>query len=247
MCNDSLSWIPAALDTQLTGIPGYLWTILGLILALLSIYFGYPYAKKLSRQNKTDLDQAKQDIIEANIETNARSTARLERYINERIQIISQDKPASLFCKEVVEDAKRLQNASSNYDRGLSKATLGDLDGAEAEFNTAIELQLPVLSKYYFQRGNIRYLQEKFKDSCMDYSETIKINPQIAEAWSNKGITLDKLDRLDDAIKAYDKAIEINPQLIEAWFNKGLALKLLGRNAEAEAAFAKAKELGYEG
>ena len=162
MYNDSPSWILTALDAQLAGIPSWLWTILGLFLALLSLYFGYPYAKKLNIQNKIDLNQAKQEIIEANAQANAQSTAKLERCIKERIQESSQGK-ADSFCEGILEDAKRLQNASSNYDRGLSKATLGDLDGAEAEFNTAIELQLPILSKYYLQRGNVRYIQKNLK------------------------------------------------------------------------------------
>jgi tetratricopeptide (TPR) repeat protein len=225
MCNDSLSWILTTLDNWLAGVPGGLWTILALILSLLSLYFGYPYAKKLSNQNKIDLNQVKQDIIEAN----ALSIANLERCINKRIQVISQDEPASSFCKEVIEDAKRMQDAGSNYDRGLSKATLGDLDGAEAEFNTAIELQLPLLSKYYFQRGNIRYIQKRFKDACLDYSEAIKTNPQLAEAWNNKGIALGQLGKMDDSIKAFDKAIEINPQLAEIRYNEGTILGKLGK------------------
>ncbi len=62
MCNCSLSWILTTLDTRLVGIPSYIWGILGLAL---TAYLGYPYVKKISRQNKIDLDQAKQDIIEA--------------------------------------------------------------------------------------------------------------------------------------------------------------------------------------
>jgi hypothetical protein len=139
MWDDSLSWISTALDTWLAGIPGGLWTIFAIFLSLLSLYFAYPYAKKLSNQNKMDLNQAKQDIIEAN----AQSVAKLERCIYERIQVGSQGDPANSLCEGIAEDAKRLQNASSNYDRGLSKAIFGDLDGAEAEFSTALSCNCP--------------------------------------------------------------------------------------------------------
>ncbi|MGD0952724.1 MAG: tetratricopeptide repeat protein, partial [Methanotrichaceae archaeon] len=220
MYNVSPSWILPALDTRLAGIPGGLWTLFGLLLALLSLYFGYPYAKKLSSQNKKDLNQAKQEIIEAN----ARSIAKLERCINERIQISNRGNPTSSFCKEVVEDAKRLQNAGSSYDRGLSKATLGDLDGAEAEFNRAIELQFPILSRYYFQRGNVMSLRKKFKDACLDYSEAIKINPQLTMAWVNKSYTLGQLRKYQDELEAADKAINLDPQLALAWLNKSHGL-----------------------
>jgi len=127
-----------------------------------------------------------------------------------------------------------------NYDRGLSKATLGDLIGAEAEFNTAIELQLPVLLKYYFQRGNIRFLQKKFMDSCMDYSEVLKINPQFVLAWYNKGNALASLGRNDEAIKAFDRAIELNPKLAITWVDKSCALSELGRYQDALDAAEKA-------
>ncbi len=64
-----------ASGTQLTGITDHQLTILGIVLAILSIaittYLGYPYVKKANRQNKIELDQVKieikqvkQDIIE---------------------------------------------------------------------------------------------------------------------------------------------------------------------------------------
>lgn len=105
---------------------------------------GYPYVKKVNRQNKKDLDQVKQDIIDA-----------LERCINERVLVSSQDRQASSVCQGVAEEAKRLQGSKSNYERGLSKAVISnDLEAAELEFSTAINQQLPMLYKYYFQRAD---------------------------------------------------------------------------------------------
>ncbi len=203
---------------HLAGISDHQLTIWGLILAILGIsltaYLGYTYVKKVNRQNKKDLDRAKQDIIDAN----AQSAAKIERCINEHVS--SQNRQANSFCKKIAEDARRLQNSASNYDRGLSKAALGDLDGAEDEFNKAIELQLPVLSKYYFQRGNMRYIQNKFKEACIDYSEAIRINPQLATAWANKAGALIRLDKYQDGLDAAEKAIELDPKLAIAWVNK---------------------------
>jgi len=222
MLNDSRFFLSNIWATRLEEIPGWFWAVSGIII---TIILGYWYAKKLS--NETE-----QNIVE-----------KLEHCINERIQPSSQGKPASSICKGVLEDAKRLQNASSNYDRGLSKATLGDLDGAEAEFNKAIEQQLPVLSKYYIQRGNVRYIQKNFENACIDYSEAIKTNPQSAEAWHNKGVALGELGKYDEAIKACDKAIEINPQFATAWYNKGVCLNNLGKHDDAIKAYDKAIEI----
>jgi len=71
--------------------------------------------------------------------------------------------------------------------------------------------------------------------------------PQDAEAWNTKGITLCRLGRYPEALQAFDKAIEINPDFIEVLENKGVAQARLGNNHEALLAFDRAIELrpGY--
>ena len=90
------------------------------------------------------------------------------------------------------------------------------------------------------------------------------MDPEYAEAWSNKGWTLAKLHRYDEALKCITKALELNPNLTEAqklkqvviqkqgsnkaedttiWHNKGIDLSDLGRYQEAIACFDKAIEI----
>ena len=217
--------IPHAFAASLN--EGWAWAVMSIVAAIIVtiIVSRYYYSK-----SKLDSEQSRE---------------RLEKCIKERIQAKeTHEESVSNDCKKISEDAKQLQNASSNYDRGLSKATLGDLAGAEAEFNVAIDLQLPVLSKIYLQRGNIRHLQNKFEDAYMDYSKATGIDPKLVEAWVAKGITLNyHLDRHDEAISAYDRAIEIDPKLAEVWNYKGVALEHLGRHDEAISAYDKAFEI----
>ena len=70
-----------------------------------------------------------------------------------------------------------------------------------------------------------------------------KVDPQSAEAWSDKGSAFQDLGKYDEALKAYDKAIEIDPHYAEAWNNKGTALCSQGKHDEAIQAFDKAIEL----
>ncbi len=63
--------------------------------------------------------------------------------------------------------------------------------------------------------------------------EEIGINPNCAEAWCNKGVTLAFLERYEEALKACAEAIGINPNYAEAWYNKGVALCELERYEEA--------------
>jgi len=66
------------------------------------------------------------------------------------------------------------------------------------------------------------------------------INPNYAEAWSNKGIALSKLKQYDDAISHYDRALMIKNNLPEVWTNKGVLLFDLEQYDEAEQCFLRA-------
>jgi Flp pilus assembly protein TadD len=63
----------------------------------------------------------------------------------------------------------------------------------------------------------------KYDDSVRSYEEAIRINPQDADTWNNKGVTLDFLGKYVDAIYAYNKATEFNSQHGNAWYNKGVS------------------------
>ena len=65
------------------------------------------------------------------------------------------------------------------------------------------------------------------------FNRVIQLDPNLAEAWYNKGVTLGNLGKYDEAIKCYDAAININPNLAEACSNKGVTLGNLGKYDEA--------------
>jgi tetratricopeptide (TPR) repeat protein len=98
-----------------------------------------------------------------------------------------------------------------------------------------------------FSEGNSLYRQGKYDEAIKTYDEVIRLDPNLEEAWNNKGVALDDQGKYDEAIKAYDEAIRLDPNLEEAWNNKGNALEVVGKTTEANAAFVKAKELGYTG
>ncbi|MBT8562827.1 hypothetical protein G6717_09640, partial [Polynucleobacter paneuropaeus] len=52
-----------------------------------------------------------------------------------------------------------------------------------------------------------------YEDALMILDEVIKMNPMIPEAWSNRAISLNNLDRLKEAVESYEKAYLINPTL----------------------------------
>jgi tetratricopeptide (TPR) repeat protein len=81
---------------------------------------------------------------------------------------------------------------------------------------------------------------ERYGNAIKCFDNALKIDPQNAFAWNQKGISLSKMKRYREAIQCYDKAIAINPAIDDlqsqagnAWYNKGNDLFSLKRYDEA--------------
>ena len=54
------------------------------------------------------------------------------------------------------------------------------------------------------------------------YTEAIDLNPEFAEAYTNRGNAYAKKSEFDAAIQDYNKAIELNPEYPKAYYNRGV-------------------------
>ena len=61
------------------------------------------------------------------------------------------------------------------------------------------------------------------------FDETIKIDPNDAEAWFYKGMALIHSAKQMEAYRAFIEATEINPGYADAWFQKGVILAKTGK------------------
>lgn len=75
------------------------------------------------------------------------------------------------------------------------------------------------------------------------YDLIIKINPEDAIAFKQRGLALAKLQRYEEAVTSYDRAIELNPNDASSWSQRGYVLRQLNRNNDAVASFDRAIEL----
>ena len=75
------------------------------------------------------------------------------------------------------------------------------------------------------------------------YGRAIALKPDLAEAHSNLGNTLQELGRLDEAVDSLSQAITLKPDLAEAHNNLGVTLQKLGRLDEAVASYLEATAL----
>ena len=78
-----------------------------------------------------------------------------------------------------------------------------------------------------------------------NYDKAIRLNPQNAKAYNNRGVSYHELIDYNWAIYDYDEAIRLAPEYALAYNNRGLTYQSLGKVEEAERDFQKAKELGY--
>lgn len=75
------------------------------------------------------------------------------------------------------------------------------------------------------------------------YDKALKLNPEYAAAWYNRGNALSKMRKYSDAIRSYDRALDIDPDHAKAWNNKGTSLISLGRYQEAVYCYNRVLEL----
>jgi tetratricopeptide (TPR) repeat protein len=76
-----------------------------------------------------------------------------------------------------------------------------------------------------------------------DYDQAIRINPNDAVAFLNRGVAYAYKGQYDRAIQDCDQAIRFDPNFAVAFSNRGLAKRAKGDSAGGDADIAKAKQL----
>jgi tetratricopeptide (TPR) repeat protein len=100
-------------------------------------------------------------------------------------------------------------------------------------------------AKTLVNRGIIRMQARDIDAAIADYDAAIRIAPDTAEAYVNKGLALLRLgDRHDEVVALLTEGLVRNPARPEvAYFNRGMAHELLGRTREAYDDYSRAVEL----
>ena len=96
--------------------------------------------------------------------------------------------------------------------RGLAKEGKGDLDGAIADFNRAIELD-PKLAISYYLRALAKEAKGDLDGTIADDNRAIELCPKQPRAYMNRGFAKQANGDVDGAIADYNRALELAAKL----------------------------------
>ena len=82
-----------------------------------------------------------------------------------------------------------------------------------------------------------------YEKAVAHYTEALKLNPKLVEAFINRGNTYSSRGEHDRAIEDFTKAIELKPDYTEAYYNRGNAYREQGDFDQAIGEYTKAIEL----
>ncbi|MCC3587230.1 tetratricopeptide repeat-containing serine protease family protein [Microcoleus sp. PH2017_30_WIL_O_A] len=119
------------------------------------------------------------------------------------------------------------QDAKTYYVRGLTRFDKGDLSGAVADFNQAIQTQSDYVEAYFY-RALAYFDLRQMPKSIADYSKAIALNASYVDAYYNRGLVLSALGDKPGAIADYTQVIRLDRNFAAAYNNRGLALSDLG-------------------
>lgn len=92
-------------------------------------------------------------------------------------------------------------------------------------------------------RANTYFEEGDYEDAITYYTKALKVNPQDAIAYNNRGLAWGKKGDYDNSIADFTKAVEINPQYADAYKNRGLAYYDKGDYDSAIGNYTKAVEI----
>ena len=117
-----------------------------------------------------------------------------------------------------------MQDKSENFKRGLALQLDGKFKEAQKIYKELIKENFNN-DKLMFLLGT-SYLQTKDYDKAIDYlNSSIKLNPNLPDAYNNRGIAFSNKKLYQKSIEDYNKALNLNKKFFDAYLNKGVSLR----------------------
>ena len=145
-------------------------------------------------------------------------TAYIQRDYEERQKIVQQNNSSQENISKISNDFDNLRNSSE------------DVNQVRYKFN---QVDNEILVQQKNDEGNEFAYQKNYQSAISKYNEAIKLNPNYAETYFNRGVVYDELKNYQQAIFDYTKAIELNQNDTDAYNNRGTIYYVLGNYEQA--------------
>ena len=100
-----------------------------------------------------------------------------------------------------------------------------------------------ISAETYFMWGNTMHALELYKEAITAYDKAIRLKPDYAKAYNNRGAAKGSLGQYNTSIADCNQALRLKPDLAEAYNNRGIAKADLGQHSAAITDFDKAIQL----
>lgn len=133
--------------------------------------------------------------------------------------------------KELQEKYDALNKQMEQYRHAFDKAT----DAQKVDIKKEVALNMEKFSALdEFAKGNDFSVRKDYAQALTSYDTAIRLNPQLAEAYNNRGIVKYELGQFFAAVEDYTKAINLKSNYTDALNNRGNAYAALGQFQNAE-------------
>ena len=136
--------------------------------------------------------------------------------------------------------------SDANNKRALAFISEGNYEQAIKIYQDLIKINADVKDDIYFNLGYALAETDRLEEATGAYSKAIKINPNWAAYYNNRGVIYNKLGQDEKALTDYNKAIELDPKDTLIYNNRGLIYDNLGENERALTDYNKAIGLDPE-
>ena len=132
------------------------------------------------------------------------------------------------------------------FDRALLRKSVGDAEGAVADYDRIIKMKGDNYLEAFLNRGLTRKMLGDFNGALSDINKAINNYPEDAMLYKNRGNLYFMFNQPRQAIEDYTKALDLDPKLAGAFFNRGLANFIIQDTNKGCADLNEAASLGYE-
>ena len=217
-----------------------IFAVLG-VFATLGSYFAYTrFRDQFREEARKSMEASREHAEEARrfAEETRRSRDTAEAHVREMTAESVKDNP-----KGAKEAAEKVQGdpAASPIGRAFAAAISlqgqGKIEAATRKWRSIADvtegIDKNIEARAWFSIGYLCGEKSDFKAAVNAYDKAIRLTPDEAAAYNNRGNAKNTLGLYKEAIGDYDEALRLKPDYAEAYSNRGVAKAALGRRKEA--------------